>query len=536
MRRNGETVSTTRRELLQRIGLTAGATMMYQAMSTLGHAQESHYQGAVDLKGAPAGSSVLILGAGIAGLVAAYELQRAGYKVKVLEYNHRAGGRAWTLRGGDEYTELGGFNQKCEFDKGLYINPGPWRIPYHHYAMLDYAKRLRVPLEPFNQINVNAYLHSPKAFGGKPQRVRHVRHDFQGHVAELLGKAVNKGNLDADLSGEDKDKLLEALRSWGALDKQMRYTASANLSDVRGYDVDPGGGLMPRGVPSTPIARGDLLRSGLWNYLTTPLDYDLSPAMFQPVGGMDQIALAVYREVAPLVQFDAKVTAIDQDEHGVKVSWVDARHGGATTQAGADWCLCTIPLPILAQIPIKVGEPMQAAIGSVAYECAVKIGLQMKRRFWEEDERIYGGITLTDLPIQQIAYPMAGLNQPGKGVLLGGYMFSANAFEFTAMSPQQRVQAAVEQGAQIHPQYRKEFENGISVAWHRSPFTLGCFADWQEDVRAEHYDNLCALDGRIALAGEHTSFINGWQEGAVLSSLDAIGRIHARAVAHGSKA
>ncbi|MGH8121918.1 MAG: flavin monoamine oxidase family protein, partial [Rudaea sp.] len=205
--------------------------------------------------------------------------------------------------------------------------------------------------------------------------------------------------------------------------------------------------------------------------------------------------------------------------------------GGETRHTKADWCLCTIPLPILAQIPIKAGAPLQAAIGAVAYESAVKIGLQMKRRFWEEDERIYGGITYTNLPIQQIAYPMAGMNRAGKGVLLGAYMFSANAFEFTSLTPEQRVRAAVEQGAQIHPQYHSEFENGISVAWHRSPFTLGCFADWPDDVRARHYDNLCAIDGRLALAGEHTSFINGWQEGAVLSSLDAIGRMHQRIVA-----
>ena len=536
MRSNDSDISISRRQLLTRIGQTAGAALMYQAMSTLGHAKESTYNGAINLKGAPPGTSVLILGAGIAGLVAAYELSHAGYKVKVLEYNHRAGGRAWTLRGGDEYTELGGFRQKCEFDQGLYINPGPWRLPYHHYAMLDYAKRLKVPLEPFNQINVNAYLHSPTAFGGKPQRVRQVRADFQGNVAELLSKATNQGGLDAELGREDKEKLLEALRSWGLLDKQYRYTASEFTSGARGYDVEPGGGLMPRAVPSTPLKRDDLLQSKLWGYLTTPIDYDLTPSMFQPVGGMDRIAMAVYREVAPLVQFGAKVTAIDQDEHGVDVSWVDARRGGETRHAKADWCLCTIPLPILAQIPVKASAAMQAAIGAVAYESAVKVGLQMKRRFWEEDERIYGGITYTNLPIQQIGYPMAGLNQPGKGVLLGAYMFSANAFEFTSMTPQQRVRAAVEQGAQIHPQYRTEFENGISVAWHRAPFTLGCFAHWEDDVRAKHYDNLCAIDGRLALAGEHTSFINGWQEGAVLSSLDAIGRMHQRIVATRSPA
>ncbi len=533
MRGNGGNVSTTRRELLQRIGLTAGAAMMYQAMSTLGHAQESDYRGPIDLKGAPRGASVLILGAGIAGLVAAYELQRAGYKVKVLEYNHRAGGRAWTLRGGDEYTELGGAKQKCGFDPGQYFNPGPWRLPYHHYAMLDYAKRLKVPLEAFVGLNFNAFVHSPDAFDGKPQRFRHVHADFQGQVAELLSKATNQGALDTEVDKEDREKLLAALQAWGLLDGKYRYVASTQTSDNRGYAVDPGGGLMRKPVPSTPIDRKTLLDSRLWAYLTTSFDYDFMPSLFQPVGGMDRIAMALYREVAPLVQFDAKVTQIDQDEHGVSVAYVDARRGGASMLAKADWCLCTIPLSILSQIPIKVGDAMQAAIGSVSYMAAIKIGLQMKRRFWEEDDRIYGGTSFTRLPIFQIGYPSAGMHQDGKGVLLGAYTFAANAFEWTAMTPAQRIRKAVEYGTQIHPQYAKEFENGMAVGWHRSPFSLGCFANWPDDVREKHYDNLCAIDGRIALAGEHASFLPGWQEGAALSSLDAIGRIHARVVSRG---
>jgi monoamine oxidase len=530
-------ISLSRRGLLGMIGRVAGAGAMYQAMSALGFAAESNYAGPIELQNAPRNASVLILGAGMAGLVAAYELSRAGYKVKVLEYNQRAGGRAWTLRGGDEYTELGGFKQKCEFDQGLYINPGPWRISYHHHAMLDYAKRLKVPLEPFTQVNHNAYLHSATAYGGKPQRFRHVYHDYKGHVAELLSKAANKGSLDDALSNEDKEVLLASLRSWGVLDKDYRYVASAQTSEARGFQVDPGGGLMPRAVPSTPLNPDDLLRSGLWANLTSFSDYDLSQSLFQPVGGMDRIAMALYAQVKPLVQLGAKVTGIDQDEHGVAVSYVDASKGGATQTAQADWCLCTIPLSILSQIPIKVGDAMRAAIGAVPYEASVKIGLQFKRRFWEEDDRIYGGISFTDLPIQMIGYPVAGMNATGKGVLLGGYVWGPNAYEFTAMTPQQRVGKALELGAQIHPQYKTEFETGVAVAWHRSPFTNGCFGNWSDAARAQHYDNLCQIDGRIALAGEHASFIPAWQEGAVLSSLDAISRLHAKAcAAAGAKA
>src|SRR6202012_2920886 len=148
--------SWSRRQLLGMIGATAGVSAMYQAMSSLGFAAESPYKGPVNLQGGPRGASVVVLGAGIAGMTAAYELRNAGYRVQVLEYNGRAGGRNWTLRGGDEYVELGGYTQRCEFDKDLYINPGPWRIPYHHHGILSYCKRLSVPLESFVQVNYNA--------------------------------------------------------------------------------------------------------------------------------------------------------------------------------------------------------------------------------------------------------------------------------------------------------------------------------------------------------------------------------------------
>ena len=203
----------SRRRLLTMIGLSAGGTAMYQAMHSLGLAAESNFHGPIRLSAAPRGASVLVLGAGIAGLVAAYELRNAGYTVQVLEYNARAGGRNWTLRGGDRYTELGGETQECQFDPGLYINPGPWRLPYHHRGMLSYCKRLGVALEPFVQINHNAYLHGSKAFGGKPQRLRTVKADYNGHIAELLAKATQSHALDADVSAQDQEILLSALRS-----------------------------------------------------------------------------------------------------------------------------------------------------------------------------------------------------------------------------------------------------------------------------------------------------------------------------------
>jgi monoamine oxidase len=300
---------------------------------------------------------------------------------------------------------------------------------------------------------------------------------------------------------------------------------------MRGYDRDPNGGPDGAPVPSAPISRDDILRSGLWHYVNFPLSYEYEQTLFQPVGGMDMVAQAFARQVGSLITYNAKVTDITQSDSGVAVTYVDAQQGGESRRITADWCVCTIPLSVLSQIRNNFSTPLQTAINAVPYAPAIKVGLQFKRRFWEEDEAIYGGISFTNLPIGQISYPSTDYLKPGKGVLLGAYMFGVNAVEFTAMPPAERVKRAVEYGAQIHPQYKQEFDNGVAVAWHRVPWTLGCYGMWKSDTRRDHYKNLCAIDGRTVLAGEHCSYVNAWQEGAILSSLSAITRLHERVLA-----
>ena len=519
----------TRRDLLGLIGAVAGGSAMYLAMTALGHAAESNYTGPLTLDGDPKGATVLVLGAGVAGMVATMELRRAGYRVELLEYNGRPGGRTWTIRGGDSYTELGGATQHCQFDSGLYINPGPWRIPYHHRGLLDYCKRLGVALEPFVQVNHNAYLHGAGAFGGKPQRYRTIQADFHGTIADMLAKAVHGNKLTDTVTAEDTEILLAALRNWGALDRDYRYRTGWDSSERRGWDKPPGGGLNAIPIPSQPIAPADLLHSRLWRALSTAADYDYQTTLFQPVGGMDAIARAMGREVEPLLRLNTKVTAIQQTESGVTAEWQDTGTGAAG-QSRADWCVCAIPLSVLSQIDMTVSPAMAQAIQAVPYAAGLKIGLQFRRRFWEEDEAIYGGISYTDLPISQIGYPQSGFHT-AKGVLLGAYAFGPYAFEFTSLDPAERVRRAVAYGAQIHPQYTAEFESGIAVGWHRVPWSLGCYGQWTEATRRQYYANLCALDGRILLAGEHASYIPAWQEGAVLSALDAVRRLHTRVMA-----
>jgi monoamine oxidase len=346
-----------------------------------------------------------------------------------------------------------------------------------------------------------------------------------------LAKATRQGKLDEAVTREDQEILLQALRSWGALDRNYSYNANLRSAEYRGYAVAPGGGLTAMPEPSEPATLSDILKSHLWRYLQNFANYNFQTTMFQPVGGMDMIGKAFAKELGDIIRYNAKVTKIQQGDQRVTVTYVDTASPAIVQTATAHWCVCTIPLSILGQIELDVGAPMRAAIDAVPYAGSVKVGLQFKRRFWEEDDAIYGGISYTDLPIRQIAYPNTGYNRSGRGVLLGAYLFDgANSYEFTAMQPQERVARAVEFGAALHPQYPAEFENGIAVAWHRVPFTLGCSGDWSEDARKQHYANLCQVDGRIVLAGEHASALPAWQEGAILSALDAITRLHERVV------
>ena len=527
-------MTNTRRDLLKLIGAVGGTSLVYPAMQAMGAAPLSGYHRQMaELKGAPAkGASVLVLGAGLAGLVAALELTKAGYKVELLEYSQRVGGRALTIRGGDSFTELGGSVQNCTFEPGHYFNPGPMRIPHSHHAYIDYCRRLGVAIEPFLNVSANNYVHSTTAFGGRPQRYKSVRADVEGHIAEIAAKSANQHLLDKTLSKQDLEQLLEALRSWGALDMRYRYQRDEPL----GPHARAGGDEPAPPGPRVDLQLEDLLRSSAWRAIAHQHDPVFDMPMFQPVGGMDMLPKALAREVGHLVRYDAKVVEIRQDDAGVTVAYADEASGGTVREARADWCVCAIPPPILGQIPMQVGGEMSAAISAIYFASSVKVALQFKRRFWEQDKDIYGGITATDLPINEIVYPSYGYGGAGKGVLVGAYVGTTSnsrltAFEISSATPAERIEWALREGAKIHPQYRAEYDSGLSVAWHRVPFSLGCYTQWRPGDFEQHYKKLRTMDGRIALAGEHVSYFAGWQEGAILGALGAVGQIHMRALA-----
>jgi monoamine oxidase len=517
----------TRRLFFERLASVGGLGLAMAGMEALGFGFSSAMAAPPALAGGAKGARVVILGAGHAGMTAAYELNKAGYKVEVLEPRDVVGGRCQTARKGVKQTDLLGNTQTCDFDDGLYINVGPWRIPYHHLSTLHYTKLFGVQLESFVNDNDASYIYFDKGKGplnGKPVRKGQIAADARGYTAEIVAKAASKGNLDAMISAEDRQKFIDYVVTEGRLSKKdLSYTGT----DGRGYTVLPGAGVDPGpGKEAPPFAFHDVLDSNAWRILNSVTEWDQQRTMLQPTGGMDHIAMGFARHAGQFVKFGATVKKVEQSPSGVTVAYVDKAGQPHTTQA--DYCICTIPISVLKNIDIQVSAPFKAAMSKVAYTPVNKIGLQMKRRFWEEDHMIYGGHIYTDDPaINTISLPSTGW-QSQKGVLLGYYAFGGEAVRLSAKTPADRAAYAVAAGQKVFPQYAECFETAFSKSWHLDEHNLGGWAEWSPESRASAYPVLCQPDGRIYLAGEHLSYLGGWQAGAIESAWQQIGRLHAR--------
>lgn len=519
----------SRRYFLEKLGRIGGSAMLLAGMDALGFGIGSAMAAPPKLSGTPKKKKVIVLGAGNAGLASAYELTQAGYDVTVIEARSFAGGRAQTARKGFQLTELGGEQQTCTFDDGQYINIGPWRIPYHHHSTLHYTKKFGVPLELFNNDNDASFLFMEKgkgALAGKPVRKGEVAADISGYSSEILAKLAKQGALDGQMSAEDKEKFIEYLVGFGYLSpKDLSYTGTAG----RGFLVEPGAGTDPGpGKPSVPYKLNDVLNSGMYKLLHGVADWDQQRTMFQPVNGMEQIPKAIARNLPPgMIRFNTEVQRMRQSPKGVTI---DVIKDGQPETLTADWCICTIPLSVLKAIDNGLSQPFKDAMAKCAYAPVGKIGLQMKRRFWEEDHGIYGGHVFCDNPdINNIALPSTGW-QSQKGTVLGYYNFGGNAAKVSAKSPADRAAMAVDYGQKIFPAYKESYESSFSVAWHRVKYNLGGWGVWSDEARATAYPVLTEPDGRIYLAGEHLSYIGGWQAGAFESAWQQVERLHARAM------
>jgi len=520
----------TRRRLLEQIGAAGGVGAAYMAMEALGLAIPTP-AGAENFALPPSsgnGRSVVILGAGIAGLVSAYELSRAGYKVTVLEARDRIGGRSWTIRGGDRIVQTGRPDQHATFDSGLYFNSGPARIPSTHRVILGYARRFGVPLEVFVNSNRNAGWD----FGGKVRQERRMVNDMRGHIGELLAKAIDQHALDQQVPKGELELIRRFLQPYAQLDEKGRYAPGGSS----GYAVEGGGyNHPPKGLPpltvdellpgTSLVGRGSIVLPYIFEHI-----WDMQATMLQPVGGMDRIAHAIYAQVQPSVRLQIPVTAIRRSGERVRIE-----HGPGKQATEADFCICTLPLPILARLPSDFSPAKKAAItGAPGYLRSVKLAFEAPR-FWETDDNIFGGLAWTDRLNENVIYPSDRYGA-AKGVIVGsycaGWTHRENPDAFAALPHGERIRISRESIEALHPGRSRLLSKPVTVAWGLTPYSEGVGPMWPGGLgglqpRPTLYSELLKPEGPIFFAGEHLSYQPTWQEGAALSAHEALKLVQA---------
>jgi monoamine oxidase len=475
---------TTRRAWLARVAAVGGAGA---ALTLLAAMRPVTAAGPRPSLPPLAGQRVLVLGAGIAGLVAALELHRAGASITVLEADRRIGGRSLTIREG--------------FSPGQYFNAGPARIPQHHAAILGYAREFAVPMQVL--VNDNRAAPLPGTSLGE------ARANLQGVVAELALKALGAGLLEQPITPAELERLAGMLRGFGALDAAGRWRGSARA----GWQQAPG---MAPGTPRPPLPLAVLLRPGIGQAVNFAEGINYAATMLAPAGGMDMIARALAAALpAGAIRLGAAVAGLDPTAGLVRLA--DGR------VLGADHIICALPPRLAARLD-GWSAPRRAALAAVPQENAAKFGLEAPR-FWEA-QGLYGGIAwLPGRMSQQLWYPSERFHSP-RGVLVGAYIWDdALATRFGALSPAQRRAAVLADAAPLHPELAGLAGADTSVVWSDMPWAGAAWAEWTDAARAALLPELLRPEGRVRLAGDWLSSIPGWQEGAVTSAWQAVGAL-----------
>lgn len=440
----------------------------------------------------PTGPSkkVVIIGAGLAGLAAAYELSEAGHDVTVLEARSRPGGRVHTLRE--------------PFADGLYAEAGATRIPNTHDFTLKYAKLFGLTLDeiPASRLSVNH-------IGGK----------------RILARQGESIEWPLNLTPEEKDMGLGGIwgRYFGPVWREMGDpTAKDWPSDsLKKYDQAPSAILQNQGASD---AAYELMRFGL-----SKEDFDsMSPlyllgeeAMLENVekeycirGGNDLLAKAFASRLSDKIKYGSPVAKIEHDSQGARAVFLQA---SAAQTLKADHLICAIPFSTLRKIEVspRFSDEKHRAIEELPYMSMSRVYLQSRKRFWVDEGLTGLQVARTDLPIQRVWHNT--VTQPGARGILQSYTWFERARQVAEMDEGERIRFTLEHMEKVFPGIREHCEGGTSYVWDRDEWALGATSFFKPGQVISLRPHTALPEGRVHFAGEHTSAWPGWMQGAIES-------------------
>lgn len=446
-------------------------------------------RGDIKLAGPP--QNVVVLGGGLAGLAAAFELKKAGHTVTVLEARKFAGGRVQTIR---------------DFNAGQYAEAGAVAFPQSHGFSYGYATDFGLPLRPAfragvdsmanirgNQFRISSTGQTNIPFHVTPaERQAGVFGMISLYLESYMSKVGNphsNGWPPADLSAIDAVSLKQLLLDLGASDGAIDIIAASQLG-LLGFGLDSFSAM--DGVVTEAIASG--------------------PIFYEIADGNDQLATALKKRVKKQFKKASIVTRIEQNETGVTVTYTNS--DGIQTIT-ADRVVCALPFPVLKDIDVSPAFPgdKQQAINELKLTPVTRTYLQFRTRVWEKSG--LSGYGLSDLAIQSTYSPT--LTQLGKRGILTSYTGGQRALDLSAMSESDRQSYVLKKMGNLFSGLDNQYTGGTSYIWHEDPFALGGFTYFEPGQMATLLPIAQRPEGRIHFAGEHTSAWHGWMNGALES-------------------
>jgi monoamine oxidase len=437
---------------------------------------------------------IVIVGAGLAGLCAAYELRRLGHEVVIVEAQLRPGGRVLTLREG--------------LTPGIHAEAGATRIPTSHDLTLRYIREFKLPLEPFQYPGLADVYHvRGENFAMKPG-TRHrwpltLSPEEQALGPEGLYKRYVQPIIDEGLAGASPHEVPKAVF------KGDRVTIKQYLR---------GKGLSADAVELTTLGFDPELGSAAWGFLDE-INHSAPPPLRRIRGGNDLLPRAFATALRPVIRYGRPAAAFGQSENE---AWVVLNHGGRQETLRADHVVCTLPFSVCRKMfaEARLSEKKLFTIESQPYASTTKVFLQMTSQYWRKQG--LSGFANTDLLSERFwALGQADANAPG---LLKCYNIGPKADRLDTMNDAQRQRAVLEDAERVFPGAKPHYEGGVSKSWMNDPFQRGAFAQYNPGQMGNIAINR-SREGRIHFAGEHTSRYNGWMQGALESALRVVSEI-----------
>lgn len=447
----------------------------------------------------PARHPVVVIGAGLAGLAAAYELRRAGRDVVILEAQSFPGGRVRTLR--ESFTD------------GMYAEAGAIFIPDHHAWTLRYIREFDLPL-----------CRLPSA-----ENQRTIYH-IAGQRLHLQDEPGVRWPLE--LTAEE-----QSLGPRGILERYLQPAFAALGDPTRpGWSPEPFRDLDALGFAewlqrcgASPAAVS-LVRLGYLDLWGDGVETASALAMLHALaleqgchhhsvipGGNDRLPKAFAERLGDAIHYEAPVLGIHQQSRTVEVHFEEA---GRQRTLTADRVIVAIPFSTLREVEVlpAFSSAKTRAVAELPYTSISRVFLQVRSRFWAPED--VAVTVASDRPHIMRCLDLA-TGPSGRQRLVFTYVGGPKARALAELPEKARIAATVAELEAVFPGIGREVERGCSFSWDEQRWIRGAYVWFRPGQMVTHWHTLATPEGRLHFAGEHTSIWSGWMQGALESGCRA---------------